>query len=197
VNAKSASASASAGAFARHLTAKFDTRRRVVGLLLGWPRLVPRSTAVRHPGGAARLISLRHPWRRSNRRPLAGRPCPASLPTTLTAPSGVPCCGGPGGRPSVVAGWRDRDVRVSRRRSARSQGRRRAVKQGCPSVARAQHSGALPVALPRPRRADVASTTPPAPRPGRCSTIAGRRRRVYLESASDSVAPEHLRGARG
>ena len=87
------------------------------------------------PGGAACLISLRHPWRRSNRRPLAGRPCPASLPTTLTAPPGDPAAGDRG-HPSVVAGSRDRDVRASRRRSARSQRRRRAVKRGCPSVTR-------------------------------------------------------------
>jgi len=91
----------------------------------------PRSTAARHPGGAGRLISLCHPWRRSNRRPFAGRPCPDSFPTTLTTPPGGPAAGGRG-HPSVVAGWRDRDVRVSWRRSARSQGRRRAVKHGCP-----------------------------------------------------------------
>ncbi len=96
------------------------------------------------PDGAARLISLRHPWRRSNRRPLAGRPCPASLPTTPTAPPGC-LAAGDGGRPSVVAGWRDRDVRVSRRRSARSQGRRRAVKQGCSSVARGGHRAVTPL----------------------------------------------------
>ncbi len=52
-------------------------------------------------------------------------------------------------------------------------------------------SGASPLALPRLRRSDVASTTPPAPRldywlqmPGECE-----------ERISDSVAPEHLRGS--
>ncbi len=119
---------------------------------------------------------------------------PASLPTTLTAPPGGPAARDRG-HPSVVAGWRDRDVRASRRRSARSQGRRRAVKHGCPSVARAQRRGALPVALPRLRRADVASTTPPAPRPGSEVQFSGCRFRICLESASASVAPEHLRGS--
>jgi len=47
----------------------------------GQPKRVPRSTAARHPGGAARLISLRHPWLRSNRRPLAG----GQLPHAMTA----------------------------------------------------------------------------------------------------------------
>ncbi len=54
---------------------------RAVGLPLGWPRRVPRSTAARHAGGAARLISLRHPWLRSNRRPLGG----GLLPHAMTA----------------------------------------------------------------------------------------------------------------
>ncbi len=181
--------------------------RRVAGLPLGWPRRVLRSTAARHPGGAARLISLRHPWRRSNRRPLAG----GQLPHAMTAlkfgarflsitqfhrsggaglrsrrrsrPLRAVPPRGSGGHPSVVAGWRDRDVRASRRRSARSQGRRRAVKQKCPSVPRAQHSSALPVALPRLRRADVASTTPPAPRQGGVAGLLAGRRRVNAKSA--------------
>ncbi len=62
---------------------------------------------------------------------------PGFVPDDAHGPSGMSRCGGPGGHPSVVAGLRDMDVRASRRRSARSQGRRRAVKQGCPSVARA------------------------------------------------------------
>ncbi len=51
--------------------------------------------------------------------------------------------------------------------------------------------GALLVVLPRLRRADVASTTPPAPRLGVRSQVPGE----CEERLSDSVAPEHLPGA--
>ncbi len=69
--------------------------------------------------------------------------------------------------------------------------------------------GAPPVVLPRLRRSDVASTTPPATRLGRSIApnlrlhvatevqFVGRKCRIYLESASDSAAPEHLPGACG
>ncbi len=51
--------------------------------------------------------------------------------------------------------------------------------------------GALLVVLPRLRRADVASTTPPAPRLGVRSQVPGE----CEERLSDSVAPEHLPGS--
>ncbi len=51
--------------------------------------------------------------------------------------------------------------------------------------------GASPVVLPRLRRADVASTVPPAPRLGYWLQMPGE----CEERISDSVAPEHFRGS--
>ncbi len=141
------------------------------------------------PRGAACLISLCHPWRRSNRRPLAGRPCPASFPTTLTAPLGW-LAAGDRGHPSVVAGWRDRDVRASRRRSARSQGRRRAVKRGCPSVVPGLSSeGIGKQAIGHGH----SSSAPDFPSGILLAGVAAPGERE--ERISASVAPEHLRGS--
>ncbi len=127
-----------------------------------WPRRVLRSTAARHSGGGRSLnlatLSLAPLESASTRRGLLSHAMTALkfgarfLSITRFYRSGgaglrsrrrsrplwVVPLRGTGGHPSVVAGWRDMDVRASRRRSARSQGRRRAVKQGCPSVARAK-----------------------------------------------------------
>ncbi len=145
--------------------------RRAAPLSLGWPGRIPRSASMRQPGGG-RSLNLATPCLAPLESASARRTSmPGSLPTTLTTPSGLFQKRGIGGHPCVVAGWRDRDVKASRRRSARSQGRRRAVKQGCPPVARPRH------------------------RAGRQRWVIGCRCRDYLESASDSVAPEHLRGS--
>ena len=56
---------------------KFDEGPRVAGR--GRSKHVPRLTQRDSPEGAGRLISLCHPWRRSNRRPLAGGLLPHAM----------------------------------------------------------------------------------------------------------------------
>ncbi len=145
--------------------------RRVACLPLGWSRRVSRLTAARHPGGAARLISLRHPWLRSNRRPLAGRPCPASFPTTLTAPPGCPAAGDRGRvRASSPAG----------------------------ATGMSEPVGAdLPVARDGAGQLSKEVLRSPAARAPCLERTAGYRLQVpgeCEERLSDSVAPEHLCG---
>ncbi len=127
----------------RSLLNRSLTPRRGRTLNLATPSLAPLESASTRRGAAAprndrtkvRRSIPRHPsvspkWRRRARSRRRSRPLRA-----------VPLRG-IGGHLSVVAGLRDRDVGASRRRSARSQGRRRAVKRGCPSVARARRRAA-------------------------------------------------------